>query len=378
MVAGHTVLVVVGAGVSVGASGDAPTASWTGLLAHGIGRCVQLGFAPAPWAERQRAAVQSGDPDELLVVTQQVESKPGAPAGGEYRRWLGETVGSLAVEHVEVLDALAGPGALLATTNDDGLLEQATGLPPLSWRDTPLSWRDSARVEQALRGDAPGVLHLHGHWGDPGPAVLGVRSYAAVLGDAHAQAVLRALPLLRSLLFVGFGGGLADPNFGALLRWTGDVLARSPHRHYRLARAGRVAPLQREHPPPQRIRVLAYGAGHDDLAPFLRGLRPPAAPAAARPAVPAGARPARGGRPLAPARVAPGLALAVTDPLGASAAECRGARSRSRACPASTRSREWTRASRHRRARAMEDRLISVMGATGHTGTKLADPGRLA
>jgi hypothetical protein len=81
---------------------------------------------------------------------------------------------------------------------------------------------------------------------------------------------------------------------------------------------------------------------------------------------------------LAPARVAPGLALAVTDPLGAAAAESRGARSWSRAGPATTKTREWMRASRHRRARATEDRLITAMGATGHTGTKLADPGRLA
>jgi SIR2-like domain len=371
VIAERRAIIVVGAGASIGASGNAPVASWTGLLEHGVQRCVSLGLAPESWAERQAAALRSGDLGELLAVAQQVESKLGAPHGGEYGRWLGETVGALALRDREVPGILAGLAVPLATTNYDSLLEEASGL-------RPVTWRDSARVEQALRGDAPGVLHLHGHWEDPASVVLGIRSYEAVLGDAHAQAVLRSLPLLRSLVFVGFGGGLADPNFGALLRWMGDVFARSPYRHFRLARADQVAALQREHPPEQRIRVLSYGAGHDDLAPFLRGLRPPAAPAAARPAVPAGARPARGGRPLAPARVAPGLALAVTDPLGASAAECRGARSRSRACPASTRSREWTRASRHRRARAMEDRLISVMGATGHTGTKLADPGRLA
>jgi predicted ATPase len=287
MLAGRKVLVVVGAGVSIAASGNAATASWTGLLSHGIGRCVDLGLAAAPWAARQRAAVQSGDLDELLAVAQQVESKLGAPAGGEYRRWLGETVGALAVEHVEVLDALTGLDAPLATTNYDGLLEQASGL-------RPVTWRDSARVEQVLRGDAPGVLHLHGHWEDPGSVVLGVRSYAAVLGDAHAQAVLRSLPLLRSLLFVGFGGGLADPNFGALLRWMGDVFARSPYRHYRLAREDEVAALQREHPPEQRIRVLSYGARHDHLAPFLRGLRPDQEPAARTAAPAPGAGPGRG------------------------------------------------------------------------------------
>ena len=271
LIAARKMLVVVGAGVSVGATRNAPAASWTGLLGHGIGRCVQLGLAPASWAARQHGALESGDLDELLAVAQQVESKLGAPAGGEYRRWLGETVGALELQDGEVLDALAALGAPLATTNYDGLLEHATGL-------APVTWRDSARVEQALRGDAPGVLHLHGHWAAPGSVVLGVRSYEAVLGDAHAQAVLRALPLLRSLLFVGFGAGLGDPNFGALLRWMRDVFARSPYRHYRLAREDQVAPLQSEHPPEQRIRVLSYGAHHDRLAPFLRGLLPSGAP----------------------------------------------------------------------------------------------------
>ena len=304
LLAGRKVLVVVGAGVSIGASGGAPAASWTGLLEHGVERCVQLGLAAGPWAARQQDALRSGDLDELLAVAQQVESKLGAPAGGEYRRWLGETVGALAVEHPEVLDALAGLAAPLATTNYDGLLEQATGL-------RPVTWRDSARVEQALRGDAPGVLHLHGHWEDPGSVVLGARSYEAVLGDAHAQAVLRSLPLLRSLLFVGFGGGLADPNFGALLRWMGDVFARSPYRHFRLAREEEVAALQREHPPEQRIRVLAYGAGHDDLAPFLRGLHTSSGteatlgPAGNERTAPQGPAQAHGAGPGAPPAAAP-------------------------------------------------------------------------
>ncbi len=124
------------------------------------------------------------------------------------------------------------------------------------------------------RGDEPGVLHLHGWWDDPESVVLGIRSYEKVLGDAHAQAMQRALRSLRTLLFVGCGAGLGDPNFGALLEWSRGVFAGSQTRHYRLALESEVAELQRQHPDEERIIVLSYGKGHGDLAPYLRDLAP--------------------------------------------------------------------------------------------------------
>jgi SIR2-like domain len=100
----------------------------------------------------------------------------------------------------------------VATTNYDGLVEEVTGWPVVTWRD-------GVRVQRVLRGDERAVVHLHGYWGDPVSVVLGVRSYEAVLGDAAAQGLQRAVAGMRSLLFVGFGAGLADPNFAALRAW---------------------------------------------------------------------------------------------------------------------------------------------------------------
>jgi len=142
-----------------------------------------------------------------------------------------------------------------------------------------VTWRDGPRVERVLRGDEPGVLHLHGRWQDPRSVVLGIRSYEDVLGSAHAQSVQQALRLFNSLVFVGFGGGLADPNFGTFLRWTRTVFGGSEYRHFRLARADDAGRLQQEHPPDERIVVLPYGARHEDLVSFLRALRPVDAPA---------------------------------------------------------------------------------------------------
>ena len=106
--------------------------------------------------------------------------------------------------------------------------------------------------------------------------ILGIRDYEKVLGDAHAQTMQHAMRSFNTLLFVGCGEGLLDPNFGALLQWSAKVFAGSEYRHFRLARDGNITSLQAQHPPEQRVFVLGYGPDHSDLAVFLRRVRPAA------------------------------------------------------------------------------------------------------
>jgi tetratricopeptide (TPR) repeat protein len=270
---GHA-LAIIGAGISIGATGNARAASWTGLLEDGVDRC-QLLDQPAEWADRVRAEIRSGDMDDLLSAAEKVSRKLGAPKKGEFHRWLREAVGALEAKDRAVLDALRDLGIPLATTNYDDLLEDVTGLPPVTWRD-------GSRVERLLRGDEKGILHLHGHWDDPDSVVLGIRTYEEVRGDPHTQAVLRALRTLRTLIFIGCGDGLSDPNFGAFLTWTREVLPGTEYPHYRLCRDGEVVPLRSQHPDSEPIVLLPYGPNHSDLVPFLRALgtaRPRSAPA---------------------------------------------------------------------------------------------------
>ena len=72
---------------------------------------------------------------------------------------------------------------------------------------------------RVLRRDEAGILHLHGHWEDAESVVLGIHSYEEVLGDTRAQFMQQAITAFNSLLFVGCGEGLKDPNFSALRRW---------------------------------------------------------------------------------------------------------------------------------------------------------------
>lgn len=260
------VVAVVGAGVSTAANGAAPAASWTGLLHIGVERCEQLvPGLPRGWGDRVRGELESGDIDELLIAAEKVTRRLGGSRGGEYHRWLSETVGRLKVVDPAVPEALACLGVPLVTTNYDDLLEGVTGLPFATWRD-------GSSVQRILRNPAMGIVHLHGHWSRPDSVVLGIRSYEEVLGDSSAQAMLRALAVFRSFLLVGFGAGLNDPNFYALRSWMADVLSDSEYRHYRLVLEGELQSVAAEHLS-ERISAVAYGSHHADLPVFLRRLR---------------------------------------------------------------------------------------------------------
>jgi SIR2-like domain len=263
------VIAIIGAGVSIGATNNQPVASWQGLLHHGVDHCLglrQLTRVDDDWAKRVHAEIKSGDLDDMLSAAEKISRKLVAPSGGEYRRWLRDTIGKLKAERRDVLEALRDLKLALATTNYDALIEEVTNLPAVTWMD-------GAKVERVLRGAEQGILHLHGYWDKPESVILGIRSYEEVLGDAPAQAMQRAIRSLKTLLFVGCGEGLHDPNFGALLEWTCKVFHGSEYRHFRLARESEVTELQAQHPPEQRIFVLSYGKERVELAPFLRRLR---------------------------------------------------------------------------------------------------------
>ena len=171
LVTKRRILVIVGAGVSVSATRNAPAASWTGLLKLGAARCRELNPSlDEAWEKRLIAEITSGDLDDMLSAAEKISRKLQAPDGGEFNRWLRETVGALQVREPAVIEALRDLRAPLATTNYDGLLERVTLLPAVTWRD-------QAKVFRVLRGEEQAILHLHGHWDEPESVVLGIRSY---------------------------------------------------------------------------------------------------------------------------------------------------------------------------------------------------------
>ena len=260
------VLFIVGAGVSLGATGGAAVAGWGGLLEHGVAHCEALSGETA-WAAAMRPLLALGQTSLLITVAEQITEKLGGPDGGQYKRWLRETVGGLRITDASTLEALKGLGCRLATTNYDHLLSEVTGLPPISWDD-------AFEVEAWLRGEEPGIPHLHGQYKRPASVILGAKSYWEIGKNDRAQTVQRALQMNYTLVFVGCGAGLEDPNVGAMLDWATENLKGTGARHYRLCRDGEVDAVREQHKGSD-IYPIPYGPNHSDLPAFLNRLREP-------------------------------------------------------------------------------------------------------
>ena len=260
------VLFIVGAGVSLGATGGAAVAGWGGLLEHGVAHCEALSGETA-WAAAMRSVLALKQTSLLITVAEQITEKLGGPGGGQYRRWLRETVGSLRITDASTLEALKGLGCRLATTNYDHLLSEITGL-------APISWDEAFEVEAWLRGEEPGILHLHGQYKRPASVILGAKSYWEIGKNDRVQTVQRALQMNYTLVFVGCGAGLEDPNVGAMLGWATANLKGTGARHYRLCRDGEVGAVREQHKGSD-IYPIPYGPKHSDLPAFLNRLREP-------------------------------------------------------------------------------------------------------
>jgi hypothetical protein len=139
-IANRNALVIVGAGVSLDATNNNPLAGWTGLLHDGAQRCVELNSSLSNgWVQRANAGIDSGDIDEMISYAEMISVKLGAPNGGEYSRWLRDSVGELKVaqqdDQRDVIKAIHKLDIPIATTNYDGLLEEVTDLKPITWMD---------------------------------------------------------------------------------------------------------------------------------------------------------------------------------------------------------------------------------------------------
>ncbi|TCO43614.1 SIR2-like protein [Kribbella antiqua] len=263
------VVVFVGAGVSVATTANAPTASWLGLLKSGVAYAEEVVGAGLEdwWAEEARHGLERGMTymPSLLSVAQMVETELSAPDGTHFFQWLQRDVGDLSVKNRDVVSAIVDLRAPIVTTNYDNLISDVSG------RD-PVTWLDNAPFRAALHGSSNDIAHLHGHWKKPRSVILGYGSYGRVMQHPATEALEHALGASKTILFVGFGEGLADPNFEALRNWLNDKLEGSAVTHYRLCRSSELATLQQYHSA-DSIQPIAYGSEYSDLAGYLRNIR---------------------------------------------------------------------------------------------------------
>lgn len=278
-IAAERVVVIAGTGVSVATSGNPEisghqVATWTGLLGHGIDHGEENGEITTGEAQLLAMQLKLGSTDMLIGAAEIISQRLRNQSPGVFRGWLKDSIGQLTVQNRALIDALQALGGLIATLNYDTLIEQATDR-------RAITWQQADAVTDVLRNTTQdAVLHLHGVYTEPGSVVLGLASYLKVRDNAHASTVLRSLAQGRTLLFVGCGDTVSDPNFARLIQWAKAALDDVAPHHFLLCRQSERRAFQNKLRQAPWLQPLAYGDDYADLLPFLQSLAPAPRPAA--------------------------------------------------------------------------------------------------
>jgi hypothetical protein len=276
-IASGQLVVVVGSGVSVAACGNQEVdghkvATWTGLLEHGVDRLIAIGAADGG-EEMLRNMIRSRKTDFMISAAGMITERFKARSEGTYRSWLETIIGILQLQDATLLQQIANLPGLVATLNYDHLLEESTGR-------RAITWQDANAVQEALRAPREAILHLHGEYRKPESVVLGVESYQKVKDDPHGKAIMQCLTLSKTLLFVGCGDTVLDPNLQQLITWGKEALQDVVPRHRLLCRASELGAFQQKLADAPWLEPIAYGDDYAELGPFLRSLVPAGAAAA--------------------------------------------------------------------------------------------------
>jgi len=274
------ILIVVGTGISVGATGD-PRASWKGLLLNAVNRIENLGIEKPEVTTANRILIEEAftgefNLDEILQRAESIVRRLGGVGDQRFASWLQDSVGALkpARTQRQSLDAiadLARAGTLILTTNYDSLLSDATGF-------DPVTWEEPGEILKVLNRQRKGIIHIHGHWSRPSSVVLGRTSYDRIRSTVLPQTELRSLWLLWHWVYLGCGsGGLDDPNLGALLQWARDAgLGDSALSDYFLSTSETIELLPDRIGKSGNLVKWAYSDHTVDLPVLLRQLAPEA------------------------------------------------------------------------------------------------------
>ena len=274
-------VIVVGSGVSIGASWDPatrklhPQASWTGLLASGLGWLEEHKLLSETKANAHRTLlVEDPETYDFITVAQTVVRLMGGVGSVHYEKWLKDTIGTIRAHDRKTLDAieeLRRQGNLIATTNYDDLLLDAKGT------RLPVTWQESEEFVSAVnRNETHKIQFLHGYWQRPSSVVLDWESYEAVARDKQYRQDLAAIWKTKTWVYVGCGqDGLSDPDFGLLMERYGERARSTGLWDFCLVRTSQRAEFQ-SHFDEKNINVCAVpiGDSHDDLPGFLQSLLP--------------------------------------------------------------------------------------------------------
>jgi hypothetical protein len=211
-------------------------------------------------------AKAANDTPTLIRAASMVRDKIAENGDQGLANWMSATIGSIEPKDHSWARAIRALKCPIFTTNYDTLIEQATGL-------DSATWTSPTDLHAIAVGKKLGVGHLHGVWSDPQSIVLTEGEYLSVLDSQAPQAIQKAISTLKSILYVGVGAGLSDPNFSNLLEWHRNTFENSAIEHFRLCREDEIQALNLEHAA-DSIVPIAYGKKFDDLPDFFNRLVP--------------------------------------------------------------------------------------------------------
>jgi len=243
--------------------------TWKGLIRSGLNYLVAYdNLKPNDYPFQMQfgyAALKNNDSSRNLLLAAE-NMKNLLKEKDIFPTWLESAFRNLHKEkrHFSILDALKRlheNGAILLTTNYDGLIEEHCGLDPIDSSDTD-------ELARFMRREVDGVFHPHGHWKHSATIVMDtVDYYKAKEVTTEVQDALQTFLRYSTVLFVGCGGTLDDPNFGPLLDWIGDKQRRIAHNHCLLLQDDDKNPVDGK-----PLVPLRCGKEYDDIAPFLEKL----------------------------------------------------------------------------------------------------------
>lgn len=253
-----------GAGVSL-ASTDGAAPSWSELIGSGIKRAAGLDPNAEAWAAAQLNAIKTTSSDSWISIADEMASRLGGAENAEFANWLSDTFSALRATRLDLIDAIFSLGCPVATTNYDTILEDASGL-------TPISWDEHSDVLNFLSGKKDGILHIHGVWNRPRSVVLGRGSYNEQIKDQRHTLSQAIATLERPTILIGCGeAGLTDPDFQRLDALV-DTWQDSAPRRYWMVRGTSSATDRTSLPSPdhkRRLYPILYGSSFSDLSTFL-------------------------------------------------------------------------------------------------------------
>lgn len=272
----NQLVAVMGTGVSL-AVGEplvidgCNVASWPGLIQHGVHRCRSLGLITEERATQLKQVVEWNNVDDLIHVAEEVTKTLRAASPGTYQKWLNETVGKLKVKDPRLIHALDRICKLLSSLNYDTLPEKVLQRVSVRWNEPHrVSLAVNGQKVEAAGSDRDTIIHLHGCWDDADSVVFGSSSYQAVGNHSHAQAVQQLFAVGYTMMFVGCGETLADPNFSKFVPIVTKILGETAKAHYVLCLEQDVEKWKAKKIP--WLHPVSYGTKHEDLVPFLESL----------------------------------------------------------------------------------------------------------